>query len=215
METNGTAETLSRTSTTGHRRWRSAALLAVLAALGLGVAACGGAAPSGVASTGHSRYGQSVSNFDSTALEYTACMRKHGVLDFPEPIISDNGLQISFGGGASKPRRISSNLEGASSLAVYNKATEACYEYSPSYEPPGLVSQSYLKEMLVAAECLRAHGVPGFPDPTTNLSNRADVLHMISVNGVYFVLPKGSDQLSPLFTRAEAACHFPPSTPGP
>lgn len=47
METNDTDQSVCRTSTWDHRRLRSAALLAVLVAFGMGVAACGGSAGPG------------------------------------------------------------------------------------------------------------------------------------------------------------------------
>lgn len=50
METNDTDQSVCRTSTWDHRRLRSAALLAVLVAFGMGVAACGGSAGPGACS---------------------------------------------------------------------------------------------------------------------------------------------------------------------
>lgn len=202
METNVTDQTVTRTSASGHRRWRSVALLAVLVALGFGVAACGGAAPSGVANIGHSRKGQTVSGYDAGAVEYSVCIREHGVPNFPDPTFSDGGLQANLSWSGPK---------GASATAVFLKAEKACYKYSPSYVPPGMVSQTYVKEMVAWTACMRAHGVPNLPDPTTHFPN---TLHVIGGYGVWVILPNGVDPASAVFTGAQKACPSPsPSAP--
>lgn len=167
----------------------------------MGVAACGGAAPSGVASIGRSRSGQSVASFDATALEYSVCMRKHGVPDFPDPTISDGGMHVSL--------KITSNA-GVSS-AVFQAAETACAKYSIA-GPSGQVPAYYLKESLAAVECMRAHGFPNLPDPTTHPPSRGRPFEgtEFQTNGVTFMIPSTIDQNSLLFTRAAAACDFPP-----
>lgn len=198
METNDTNQTVHRALTRRRRRWRSAALLAVLIALGLGVAACGAAVPSGVASIGKSRTGQSVSSFDATALEYSVCMRSYGVPGFPEPTI--NGAHVS----------LNISDDAGASPAVFQTAEKACARYSIAARP-GSPPAYYVKELLAGAECLSAHGVSGFPDPTTHPpSSPPPGFDLLTMNGVSFVIPSSIDMNSPLVTRAEATCGFPP-----
>jgi hypothetical protein len=189
--------------------WPAAAVAVLVASLL--VAACGGGpARNSVPTVGHGKTTstKSVSSFDASGLEYSVCMRKHGVPDFPDPTI--NGAHYSL------------NIEGTAGAPapVFQAAQEACAKYSPSNPPPGSVPASYLKQMLVAAQCLRSHGFPDFPDPTTHPPGSPPAgFAEYGVNGVYFVIPDsiggpgagGAVQVmnSPVFQRAAAACGFP------
>jgi hypothetical protein len=178
---------------------RPVAVMAALAGLGFLVAACGGgAAHSSVASVGHGKTTtttNSASSFNSGPLEYSVCMRKHGVPGFPDPT-RNGSLNIAGTAGASVP--------------VFQAAQQACGKYLPGHVPPGSVPASYLKHMLVAAECLRAHGVPDFPDPTTKPppGPPPSGVAVLTLGGVSFVIPSSVDTQSALFARAVAACHL-------
>ncbi|HTT92071.1 MAG TPA: hypothetical protein VMF65_21125 [Acidimicrobiales bacterium] len=177
---------------------RPVAVMAALAGLGFLVAACGGgAAHGGVAGVGHGKTSttNSASSFNSGPLEYSVCMRKHGVPDFPDPT-RNGSLNIAGTAGASAP--------------VFQAAQQACGKYLSGHVPPGSVSASYLKHMLVAAECLRAHGLPDFPDPTTKPPPGPPPpgVAVLTLGGVSFVIPSSINTQSPLFARAVAACHL-------
>lgn len=181
---------------------RAAALAAALIALGVLVAGCGGSSPSnGVASLGS--HGSKASTTSSTAagstgggesspgsqaVAYTACMRAHGVPNFPEPQIS-----TSPGGGSVKmavPASIGENPK-------FKSAQQACRKLLPGGGPGGegnhQISPQEQSQYLKAAACIRSHGVPNFPDPT------------FSGGGVH-IEHQNLNESSPAFKAAVHAC---------
>ena len=83
------------------------------------------------------------------AVKFTECMRANGVGDFPDPDAS--GQFPSYGVSVTK--------------AVWTKAVAAC----KSLQPPGTLSAKLTPAQesaaLKFAQCVRANGVPDFPDP--------------------------------------------------
>ncbi len=74
-------------------------------------------------------------------------------------------------------------------------------------------SAAWLAKMVKAAQCMRRHGVPNFPDPTTTvpspkaLGGRGQISN---IDGAVFVFPAATvDTQSPAFTRAAKVCGFP------
>jgi hypothetical protein len=59
----------------------------------------------------------------------------------------------------------------------------------------------------VAARCMRAHGVSGFPDPTLTPPSGANVM---DEGGVFFVLPTGFAPNAPAVRHAAHACGLGP-----
>jgi hypothetical protein len=58
---------------------------------------------------------------------------------------------------------------------------------------------------------MRAHGISGFPDPTTAPpSNPGDYDHVTDRNGVWLAVPNSIDPQSPAFEQAATACNFGP-----
>ena len=84
-------------------------------------------------------------------LAYSRCMRSHGVPDFPDPVQGANG-HVSLGG-----------LELDSPQV--NSARQACRSLAPAGTAVQAVSATQQKAFLNWAACLRANGVPDFPDP--------------------------------------------------
>jgi hypothetical protein len=183
-----------------------------LTAMGLGalvllVAGCGGASPgSGVAHLGSSTASSSSSTGSSTgsssaagpggeaqpgaqAIAYSACMRAHGVPNFPDPHIVQNGNEVKVSVGINPS--ISGNPH-------FDSAQQACRKLQPgggpgaSSGPP--ISQSEQAQYLKAAACIRAHGIPNFPDPT------------FSGGGVHVPKTAGINPHSPQVRAAEEAC---------
>ncbi len=65
--------------------------------------------------------------------------------------------------------------------------------------------------MLATSECMRAHGVSGFPDPT--VSPPADPgAYSIAIGrgGVFLAVPRTIDPASPVFQSAAKVCRFGP-----
>jgi hypothetical protein len=159
---------------------RTAAVIIAAAALALPAAACGGSPPSqgSPSSTGT---GGASSALVTHALAFARCMRAHGVPKFLDPPPSFNG---KFPG--SSPQQL------GVSVSRLRAVTGACQNLLPAGQAPLTAQdrQDYLK----AAACMRAHGVPRFPDPA------------FSGGGVHFPIPPGIDTSSARFTQARQTC---------
>jgi len=176
---------LRRTRTAG-----SAALVAVVVVCGaLVLAACGGGSsgPQVAGSGSSSKTAVSSSkNSSGEPLKYAACMRSHGLPDFPDPDSS---------GGFAMPQNIDPNS------AQYQTAANACKAYAGS----GLNLTPAREEQIEAralkvAQCMRSHGVPNYPDPTITFSN-GGVSSGQDLGG-----QSGVDPNSPTFQAAQKAC---------
>jgi hypothetical protein len=63
--------------------------------------------------------------------------------------------------------------------------------------------------MLATSRCMRAHGVTGFPDPTTTPPSSPNGNgEVIDRGGVFLVVPDTINSDSPAFRQAAAACGF-------
>ena len=129
------------------RRWSRPPAFA-LACCALVVAACG--------SSGHPARTAS-SKGGASALRFAACIRSHGVPNLPDP--TANGVTPGTTGTVDKRS------------PAFRSALAACARLIPG----GGLAQSTLsispaqrRAMIVRAECMRAHGVPNFPDPPAN-----------------------------------------------
>jgi len=155
-------------------RWL-AALAGLLVVAGL--AGCG--------STNNS--GTTTNSADQLAL--AACMRSHGVPNFPDPF-SGGGFSIGVTPGSSNV-----TIDGiAFGGPAFEAAVKTCKLFGGGAAPPPL-SASQKQKMVAFAECMRAHGVPNFPDPT-----------FPSGGGVKRSFPAGVIPSSPAFQRASKAC---------
>ena len=131
--------------------------LTVLAALtAVLLAACGGSSkPSTSGSSGSSSKALAVSK----AYKYPACMRDHSVTNFPDPQVNGNHLTLQI-----TPSIIAS--------PAFKSAQTACAYLLPAGKGQinGLspAQQTAIREGLLAfAACVRKHGFPSFPDPTS------------------------------------------------
>jgi len=169
-----------------------------------------GASHSGAQSSSHSS-ASSASGTPSRAtlgadeLAFSKCMRANGVPTYPDP---------RAGGGA-----VFQKGDGIDPFSPTFKAAHAkCQKLVPnigggpgSGPPP---SAQAMSAMLKVAACMRAHGVPDFPEPRTTVP--ADPLGALGgngvisdIDGVILLFPSTIDERSPLFTRAAARCKFP------
>jgi hypothetical protein len=187
------------------RRSRSGLTTAGLGAIALLVAGCGGASPgSGVAHLGSSTASTSSSSGSASsnsgagsgeaqpgaqAIAYSACMRAHGVPNFPDPQISQHGNEVSV--------KVAIN-PSISGNPHFESAQHACRKLQPGGEPGSSsgppISPQEQSQYLKAAACIRAHGLPNFPDPT------------FSGGGVHLPKTAGTNPHSPQVRAAEEAC---------
>jgi hypothetical protein len=185
----------------------------VLASVALSVAGCGGgSANPGVArlssgtssaASSNASTGAGAGSPEAAALAFAGCMRANGLPNFPDPR-AGGGFLLHTGGGADP------------SSPAFKTAQTKCKKLLPpgpgSGAPP---SAKTLAHYLTVAQCMRRHGVPGFPDPRTTapsdpraaLGSGGGVIS--DIEGVIFIFPGRIDQQSPAFTRAAAECAFP------
>jgi hypothetical protein len=168
---------------------RAVAALIAVAGLALLVAACGGSPGGDVAQLGSTTTTPSSSSSKSSAasttgdgaLAFARCMRSHGVPNYPDPTRS--GL-------------VKESLEqlGVSS-SRFQSASSDCNHLLPNggSGPNPAQVQQVRAQALQFSECVRAHGVPNFPDPGSD-GRIADPASA------------GIDQGSPKFEVANQAC---------
>ena len=164
----------------GYRRF-AVALAAVGCAVAL--AACGSSSPK--------------SNRADIGLKVAKCMRSHGVANFPDPSGGGGGIQIPNGVNPQSP--------------AFQAAQKICFKLLPRGGPlTGKVSEARKKQMLKLSECMRAHGVSSFPDPTTGPPSAPPSGGGIAFGspGSFLSVPQSLID-SPGFKQAAAACGFP------
>ena len=92
------------------------------------------------------------------AVAYTQCMRSHGVPAYPDPDSSGNLPKIT-------PDK---EAQLGVSLSQFNAAGTACQALWPYQAPTPAQQRQELADDLKFAQCMRSHGLPTFPDPTSS-----------------------------------------------
>lgn len=139
---------------------RLSRLLTVSAVAGLFallIAACGGAnKPPADTVSGHS----SQDNGAQDAYRYSACMRTHGVTNFQDPHVSQSGNTIKVA------IHVDPRITGSPN---FKSAQTACAHLLPgAINGPSPAQQRAREQAILAfAKCMRRHGFPKFPDPTS------------------------------------------------
>jgi hypothetical protein len=180
-------------------------LIAGLTAFALLAAGCGGGSKSPTVAHLGSSTTSSTSNSSSAgsggggsagsaspqsqAVAYSACMRAHGVPNFPEPQVTTNGSEVRVA------VRVTPGITGN---PEFKSAQQACSKLLPGGGPGEgtnhQISPQEQSQYLKAAACIRSHGVPSFPDPT------------FSGGGVHLPKTAGVNLHSPPVRAAEEAC---------
>jgi hypothetical protein len=158
------------------------ALSAILAATV--IAACGSNSRNSGRSSASA--GQpSVAQMLQDGVNFSRCMRSHGVATFPDPTTS--------------PRAFKHALDPSIKRApTFVSAVDACRHLLPEGGPPSgssTQSQAHVSAMLAFAGCIRRHGFPRFPDPTST----GEVTHQM-------IASAGIDLHQPAVARAADAC---------
>ena len=133
------------------RPWPLTAL-ALIATVVL-ISACGSSAPAGT-STGSSGSNNTAATTQKAA-KFAECMRSNGVSKFPDPPAS----------GAFTIDAIANGSSLDTSTPAFTQALSACRELEPTGFTGGKRSAQQTDAALKFAECIRANGVPDFPDP--------------------------------------------------
>jgi hypothetical protein len=164
------------------RTARIAAAIIAAAALAL-LAACSGSSPSSAGSGSSPLAGGSSSS--PSAVAYSACMRSHGVPNFPDPgsgggIPKDDGQHFGVS---------SSQLQAAETacqplLPVGGSLQDQAHQCMVTGDCPPALVQQVETAMRTFARCMRSHGFPKFPDPTTDSQGRPVLVWSISKTGM-------------------------------
>jgi hypothetical protein len=180
----------AQTAKGGRPQLRRAALralaLAGVVGLSLLAAACGHSSGAKVAQTGttSSTNGSQSSGASGSggAQALSACMRSHGVPNFPDPE-SDGSIHLS------------------PAIDRGSRTFQGAYRACRALDPGGQLNQQtrtqllqQLPPLLAYAKCMRTHGVPTFADPD------------ITPDGHHIEFPVSNFTNSPASTAAAAAC---------
>jgi hypothetical protein len=182
-----TLHAVSRRSQIMHSVHRIIPLTAALGAVALLVAACGGASPT-TTTSGAQRQGPG--DIATSAYKYSACMREHGVANFPDPKVTHTG------GGT----QVAIKAIGPASSPQYNAAQQACRGILPQPSAADQAQQAadqrrHAQDLVSFARCLRSHGITRFPDPN---SQGELSLQQVQADGI--------DLQGPSFRTAALAC---------
>jgi hypothetical protein len=140
----------------------------VAGAMALSLSACGGApngsavaslsstttTTAGASSTTHPKQSQSAAAVHQSALQFAKCMRAHGITDWPDPN-PGGGFVFSVTGGIDP------------NSPQVKAAQQKCQKYVPVGHVTAGQSARSKAQLLKFAECMRTHGITGFPDPTS------------------------------------------------
>lgn len=141
------------------------------ASVALVAAGCGSSSPPSTSASA----GAPPKNGASSAYKFSACMRTHGVANFPDPVVHSSNGQTSVGIHVT-PNQTSS--------PQFKAAQQACKGILPM--PKGgqtQVSNGPSKQAMVElAGCLRSHGYPRFPDPTGQGQLTPEMLSSAGIN---------------------------------
>lgn len=136
---------------------------AAAVALAVVAASCGGGTTPTVAQLGSTTTTAVTAGGPSSAGQtqlakaeaYSRCMRSHGVPNWPDPVVTPDG-GYGFRTTGIDPHS-----------AAFQGATHACNTLVPGGWSSGRqLTATQQQAWLTWARCIRAHGMPGFPDPT-------------------------------------------------
>ena len=168
-------------------RVRRALAVAALAGATLLAAGCGGGSPAAAPSASHGL--PTAVMLDS----FASCVRSHGVPNFyfsrnthSGADTPDNLLKVGPWVAPANP-----------SSPQFQAALKACHHLIPRPQLSAAQQQALQRRLLKQAACMRAHGYPGYPDPSVQ-----------SGGGIIQPpLPPSIDTSSPQFQAALQACN--------
>ena len=161
------------------------------------IAACGSGSPNNPGSSGSSGPNSSQTQLQQEALNFSRCMRSHGVSGFPDP---------SPGGGF--------DIAGINrSSPAFEAAQAACKQLLPvKRAPSGPPSPQAYARLVHWSNCMRAHGISSIPDPRPDPppspgSPGANLYGTAMGDGGYWVgIPNSLNAHSPAFAHLATVC---------
>jgi hypothetical protein len=171
---------------------RIAAVMVSSVVVALPTAACQASSPhrAGRSSAGATRASAATGSTSSKLLAFSRCVRRHGVPNFPDPQA-----------GATNTKFPSAQQLGVSE-SVLTAAEQKCAHLLPPGSDdqfPAAEVQVLLTGMLRFSKCMRQHGVPNWPDPSTNSDGQP--FFQLSASGI-----SRQEAHSQRITNAERKC---------
>lgn len=163
---------------TSHKAVRALTSFAAALAAAGAIAACGGATP---AKTGTGTAKSGFTAIVDDAYRYAACMRHHGITNFPDPHVVNTSTQHTL--EMDRPVGV---VPGSPKLKA---AAAACRHVMPPQQLSGQNNQQqrqHTAAMLAFASCMRRHGFSRFPDPD---STGQLTLAMVTAAGIQLQQP--------------------------
>jgi hypothetical protein len=130
--------------TSSHRKLLAAAALPLLAACGAGT--------SHVLDSG-SAHGSTDQRALAALRQLARCNRAHGLPGFPDPVLRDDGVPVFPTSAPDVPP------------ATQRACRTVVARIPPAYTETVPVSASDYQKLIALARCIRAHGIPDWPDP--------------------------------------------------
>jgi hypothetical protein len=206
------ARTFRRAQPPAARTAAAIAAAAVIAACGSGSSHSPGSSSSTGSSSasGHATAVQIQNQLQHELVRFASCMRAHGVSNFPDPTSPGADKEFLLG-----------QVPGIDEHSpAFESAQPACKHLLPG---GGTVSRSataqVMAQLLHVSQCLRTHGLTGFPDPTasapSNENAYGDVIGFSAPHAppgappaAYLAVPTSINPNSPAAEHAASACHF-------
>jgi hypothetical protein len=141
--------------------------------------------------------------YADSQLAAAKCIRSHGFPNFPDPTFGAGGAQVN----------LSTNINMSS--PGFQLAQKECAKLGVAlagYAPVSTATAVEMAEALAISRCMRAHGVPNWPDPTKTLPSNLNGDGVQGAvpgppGGPIFVIPKSIDIEAPVVRQAAIACH--------
>jgi len=180
----------------------------IAAAVSLLLAAACGGNRSGIGSSGPAYVSGSTTSASNVA--YSACMRSHGVPNYPDPDSSGqlpkpdahhlgvNSTQLQA------TQQACQHLLPNTARAINVGSVQQCMEADDC--PRALVQQVLTQERRFA-QCMRSRGVPNWPDPVTDSQGRPVFAISISKEGF-------NPYSKPIWAKGNQCSHVMPDLPG-
>jgi hypothetical protein len=183
-----------------------AAAIIITAALAVPAAGCSGS-PSAAGSGGSA---ERRSTRPPSAVAYSACVRSHGVPNFPDPDSSGNlpkGDAQHFGASTSQfqaARTVCQHLLPNDGGAINASSISQCMMAG---DCPRVLVQQVLTEERNFAQCMRSDGVPTWPDPSIDSQGRP--VFAISISKLGF-----DPYSTQVWAKGNQCSHLMPGLPG-
>ncbi len=159
--------------------------------------------PSTSATRSRSASNRSPASYGNSQLAAAKCIRSHGFPNFPDPTFGAGGAQVNLSTNI--------NMDSPGFLLAEKECAKLGLELA-GYSPTSTATAAEMAQALVVARCMRAHGVPNWPDPTKTLPSNLNGYGVQSAvpgppGGPVFVIPLSINIASPAVKRAAIACH--------